>query len=440
MSFLYEITDCYPDSDYDLESSDSDSDSDSDLENPVTLRPRVHFETSDEDEDSRTPSPELINAVDTSISSAGEFEGWEGDPESVSLPKEVGDDFRMQDWVVGGRPKVDLPFKAEVGLRMYAIDENAEPIDFMRLFLHEDYYRTMAVETNRYAKQILKNKVIKQHSRFNSWTETTPGEMRMFIAMIYAMGLVIKRDISEYWSVNCVTATPFFPSCMPRDQFWLLMSFFHLSDNDTAPAKGEFAYNPVNKLGHIYKNVIHCFNSVYKPSQFLSLDEGMVPWRGNLGFRVYQPDKPKKYGMKAYMLCDSSNGYCMKFELYTGKVDKKKVEVGITYDLVMRLMKEFRSKGHHLFMDNYYTSPTLFANLWKLDIGATGTLRSSRKGVPKALISSKPKKGETVVMHNKNMLAMKYHDRKIVYLLTTVESADDIPTGKMCKKTRQPVI
>jgi hypothetical protein len=45
----------------------------------------------------------------------------------------------------------------------------------------------------------------------------------------------------------------------------------------------------------------------------------IIPWRGNLSFRVYSPDKPVKYGIKAYMVSDSSNGYVSKFKLYTGK-------------------------------------------------------------------------------------------------------------------------
>jgi hypothetical protein len=38
------------------------------------------------------------------------------------------------------------------------------------------------------------------------------------------------------------------------------------------------------------------------PHQNISLDEGMIPWRGNLSFRVYSPDKPVKYGIKACLL------------------------------------------------------------------------------------------------------------------------------------------
>ena len=79
---------------------------------------------------------------------------------------------------------------------------------------------------------------------------------------------------------------------------------------------------PSTNLG-LYENLIARFLSVWVPHQQLSVDEGMIPWRGNLSFWVYNPDKPHKYGIKVYMVCDSTNGYCVKFKLYLPKVIKK---------------------------------------------------------------------------------------------------------------------
>jgi hypothetical protein len=38
----------------------------------------------------------------------------------------------------------------------------------------------------------------------------------------------------------------------------------------------------------------------------------MIPWRGNLSFRVYSPDKPVKYGIKA----DMGVGSLLMFEVF----------------------------------------------------------------------------------------------------------------------------
>ena len=62
----------------------------------------------------------------------------------------------------------------------------------------------------------------------------------------------------------------------------------------------------------------------------------MIPFRGKVHFKVYNPDKPDKYGVKSYQLCDSSNGYCCKFEIYTGGNQDPPSAKGETYDPVLQ--------------------------------------------------------------------------------------------------------
>ena len=44
-----------------------------------------------------------------------------------------------------------------------------------------------------------------------------------------------------------------------------------------------------------------------------------VSFQGRLSSIQYMPKKPHKWGMKAWVLADLSNGYVWKWELYTGK-------------------------------------------------------------------------------------------------------------------------
>lgn len=115
--------------------------------------------------------------------------------------------------------------------------------------------------------------------------------MKVFIAMTIATELVEHLDIFEYWTTSEVNSTPFFPSMMPRDRFWLLMWFFHLADNNQQVQRGMADGNTLFKLGWLYKNIVSASGSVFSPHQHLSLDEGMVPCRENLFFCVYNPDK-----------------------------------------------------------------------------------------------------------------------------------------------------
>ena len=58
--------------------------------------------------------------------------------------------------------------------------------------------------------------------------------------------------------------------------------------------------------------------TVYSPAQDLSFDDVTCAWKGRLRFRVYNPAKPTKVGIKLYQVCEAKSGYCLGFDIYTG--------------------------------------------------------------------------------------------------------------------------
>ncbi|XP_070188662.1 piggyBac transposable element-derived protein 4-like [Littorina saxatilis] len=362
--------------------------------------------------------------------------------------------FSTDNWEEGDRVPAELRFTGEPGPTVDRDElRRKTPAEMFDLFITEDDYKSIAEETNRYAANYLATAQLKEHSRFRSWVQTTWQEMKVFVAMTIAMGMVVQLDFSEYWTTDEVTETPFFRKIMTRDRAYLLMSFFHLANNQNIIRRGLPGHNPLFKLGTLssmgkiwlphatlYTNLITRFATLYTPHRELSLDEGMVPWRGHLSFRVYNPDKPKKYGIKAYMVCDATNGYCAKFKLYTGKSTTPVSTNGATYDLVMHMLGGYFGQGYVLYMDNYYSSPILYWDLWLSGVGASGTLRANRKGVPQVVKDKKMKeKGETFTVHNANMMLMKYNDRKVVHLLSTVDTSAQKATGKTDPRTNTPI-
>ena len=120
-------------------------------------------------------------------------------------------------WERGDRVPQNLTFSGQHGL-LKDIDNTDSPIDIFELFLENDDFEQIANETNKYAAH--RRKTLKDKSRFQKWRETTVSEMKKFFALVIVMGLLTQMDVSEYWTVNPVTATPFFPSVMSRDRFF----------------------------------------------------------------------------------------------------------------------------------------------------------------------------------------------------------------------------
>ena len=156
---------------------------------------------------------ELINDED----SDGDCEGFDLEEEglmNVDQPEmNVVEDGFMRNCVEGDREPSELGFTAQPGLDDgVPIDATASPLEIFNHFITEDDFQTMADEINRYAHEFFEEKAhtLKPNSRFHKWVETTLSEMKVFIAMIVAMGLVVQLDLSEYWTTCDFTSTPFF--------------------------------------------------------------------------------------------------------------------------------------------------------------------------------------------------------------------------------------
>ena len=102
-----------------------------------------------------------------------------------------------------------------------------------------------------------------------------------------------------------------------------------------------------------------------------------MAFKGRLNIKVYNPNKPKKYGVKLFFLTESDTGYVIDFAVYSGVYSTLR-------DTVFGLVGRFREQGYHLFMDNYYNSVSLAQELYDAGIYVSGTLRLVR-GAPTVL-------------------------------------------------------
>ena len=109
------------------------------------------------------------------------------------------------------------------------------------------------------------------------------------------------------------------------------------------------------------------------------MDEGMVPFKGRLKIKVRMPDKPVKYGIKLFMLCDSTNGYYKKFDVYVGN-DGNIRKTGKAVLNVLRGLEH-----HHVYITMFtwitFTESHFFLAMKNMGLYACGTARN-RKGYP----------------------------------------------------------
>lgn len=275
-----------------------------------------------------------------------------------------------------------------------------------------------------------------ENTRLSRWKDVTVEEIKVFLGLVLLTGLVKKPKVEDYWSFNEAMDTPFFRRYMSRNRFQAILSNFHLVENRNAPKRGRPGFDPLYKVRPMVSMCEKNFKSSFYPAREITIDEGGVPWRGRVSFKVYNPRKPNKFQMKFYEVCDSRTGYVYCFEIYTGKgsgnqdnVDTIDPTATSITQLVVRLLAKgnLLDVGHHLYMDNYYTSPELLEELHFRDTYACGTVRKGRKGLPLAVTNADLKKTGQVVFRrsDKGLLALRWRDKRVVYMLSTIHDATE---------------
>lgn len=170
--------------------------------------------------------------------------------------------------------------------------------------------------------------------------------MRAFLALILNMGIIQLPEIEDYWKTSWTSEIPFYGRVMSRDRFEQIFWMLHVSHSTT-------------------------------PAQNVAVDETMVGFRGRFGARQYMPQKPTKWGIKAFTTADSTNGYMLNILVYTGaetlRNSATQESLPQPAQIVMHLVEPYIHKGHHVFAEWYYTSIPLLQALHSSGTSFTGT-------------------------------------------------------------------
>ena len=163
------------------------------------------------------------------------------------------------------------------------------------------------------------------------------------------------------------------------------------------------------------------------------------PFKGRVHFKCYNPKKPNRFHIKHFMVSKPSTSYICGFEVYTGDASgqsqgnmQEVQDASKTSSTVLGLLDSVQLFGHgsSSYFDNYYNSPDLTDLLYKRKTHACGTVRKNQKSLPLALTQAKLKQGETVFCHKNNLLALKWMDKKEVYILSGLHKATNVISKK----------
>jgi hypothetical protein len=301
--------------------------------------------------------------------------------------------------------------------------------EFFHLFFTPQMLSAIVTHTNTYAHLKVGSRGYHKGyvAKDGSWNETNAAEMNKYIALLLYFGVVpVSGDVARYWSTKSLFHGLWARKILSRDRYKALSAFLHVVD----PAS-ETPGHKLRKVDEFLASFKERCKVLYQPSQKLAVDERMVKSKHRSGIKQFMKDKPVKWGLKVWVLADSSNGYTVDFNVYIGKdAASETSENGLGYDVVMKLMQPYLGQGYHLYLDNFYTSTKLLKDLFLHATPSTGTVKLSRKGFPKCLLDAKAwarkgKRGDFRWIRHSPVLAMQWIDSKPVSLLTTLYSANE---------------
>lgn len=239
------------------------------------------------------------------------------------------------------------------------------------------------------------------------------------------MGLIPMNSIEDYFSTKLDSQMPFFSSVFSKNEFlnifWQL-HFTHDQGQGDVRRKGFLIKPMVDHIGKVCK-------LFYNPSSRVAVDESTISFKGKVSFRIYNPQKPTKFGMKIFVISDCKNGYIYDFIPYFGKQNIINSSTLLkTTQIVKALCESVILKdpakpatGLTIYTDRYYTSPELARELLSLDCYLTGTVMPTRVGMPPNLKNEtkKMKKGDILSQRNGDTLVVSWKDKRIVHMLST---------------------
>ncbi|KAK3887484.1 hypothetical protein Pcinc_008397 [Petrolisthes cinctipes] len=365
--------------------------------------------------------------------------------------EDSADDEEWQCVVDNDRGPLPIPFTATPGPH-HIPPNTARPIDYFNLFFDNTVIDNIVEETNRYSNQYIeaKKEYLANHpqSLTHQWIQqghTYAEEIRALLGILFNMGFIKKPTLDSYWDTTHPSLdTPWFPKHFNRNRFQLLLKFLHFNDNSQLDENSE--NNILFKIQPLIDHFQAAFTTYFHPDKNISLDESMIGYKGATpSLRQYLPNKHARYGIKVWCVCDVSTGYTFTFEIYEERARTPANNIRTTHSTAIRLLTRASlcNIGHNVGFDNFFSSPSLFKDLYQRATTATGTVRRNRVGLPDALQGTKVLRNEVAEWRQGSLLCVKYKDgnKTPVHLISTSCSGGfSQTTNRQGKKVSRPNI
>ena len=265
--------------------------------------------------------------------------------------------------------------------------------DAFSLFFTPSMFDDITTYTNERIEEALN---VKPGLRQYPWSRTVnKAEVMALVGFMYLRGLkgqALER-LERLYSQD--DGFFMFTAIMSINRFkWLLQNLGYEPLSEKKKRAEKRCHDYFTAIRELFEKFQERFAVPLIPSRYLTIDECLYPMRHVVKFRVYNPDKPSKYGMLFKCVNSAEYPYTYQAHAYASTPLKTPTMhyVKGTQQYVMYLIGKIQEKGSeysmagcNISMDRLYTSVSLARWLLSLRITIVGTWMSNKKGYPKAL-------------------------------------------------------
>lgn len=313
------------------------------------------------------------------------------------------------------------------------VNSQSSVLDVFQLFFTDECIDMITAMTNIHQEQLKSNELntVKAKARIWKWTPLTSEELYTFFALRILMGIIKKPKLEMYWSTNPLLDTPIFREHISLRRFQSIQRYIYFSVHNESDDK-------IRKVRPFFEYLVQRFQKAYRPGPNISIDETLLKFQGRLSFKQCNLQKRARFGIKLYKCCDSLNGYIYNASIYMGKEKKESINkfIGVSGKVVNHMLSDLRGQGRTIYIDNWYSSPTLFSELHRKKNNVCGTVRKNRKYMPVVTDTElkRMKRGEIKTFHSTTMCVIYWKDKKVI-MLDTVDTPNLVECQKIDRLT-----
>ena len=185
------------------------------------------------------------------------------------------------------------------------------------------------------------------------------------------------ESLQSIWSSG-PSSRAIFPAAFGRNRFEEIVACLCFDNCDTRLQRRQT--DKFAPFRCFWNRFIENCRKHYAVSAYVTIDEQLILFRGQCGFRQSMRKKPDKYEMKLFFMCDCTSGYTYNGLPYTGREGDTR-RVGLAQHVFKTLCNPVHNSGINVTTDNWFTSTKLAKDLLLKQITLLETLRKNKPDI-----------------------------------------------------------